>query len=154
VAATSAGPEDVLSVIDARAEHLELVLEDGAVRIEGPVTVLVGSREAWPRRRLVHLPKSLLASVGLTPTSWVSARPAVFRAIASGERVVARGVLQRCLGGEERAGYRESAAAWCLHPVPPAQAALGPGSVTLAAEGAPHVTEPVGSPAAIGGAMG
>ena len=75
VAATSAGPDDVVSVIDARAEQLEVVLEDGAVRIEGPVTVLVGTHEAWPKRRLEHLPSHLLASVGLTPTSWISGAP-------------------------------------------------------------------------------
>lgn len=109
----------------ARAGRLLIRVGEATVRLDGPVDVVLGSREAWPQVALA----SLAAEVrGRLPGVEIEAP--VFRSLAAGDRVWVSGVL-----GEEAAdeapSYRDAGKRWTL------------GGVYAAFAGTPRVSGPV-----------
>ncbi len=98
----------------ARADRLLLRVGDAAVRLEGPVEVVTGSREAWPGRVLGRQEEQ-----------------PVIRSLASGDRVLVSGVLGQ-EASDEAPSYRDAAKRWTLG-----------GGLVAAFDGAPSVRGPV-----------
>jgi hypothetical protein len=96
----------------ARAGRLLLAVGDARVRLDGPIEILSGSREAWPGR----LPGA--------------AEAPVHRSLSSGDRVRVSGVLTE-EASDEAPSYRDPAKRWTL----------GDGLVA-AFEGQPRVSGP------------
>ena len=110
---------------DVRARTLRLVVDETSVVLEGPVHVVVGSRETDPRRRLHRLPTEVQDRVERAAPSR-SARESQshvwFRHVRAGDRVRVRGRLERTPDGESQRHYRQRSGRWQLTAAPEVRA--------------------------------
>ncbi|APR81021.1 Hypothetical protein A7982_06368 [Minicystis rosea] len=138
----------------ARASALSLEVGGTVVRIEGPVRVIAGSREATIGSRVAALRGRMLDRIGAADpeVAWtLSQRPAQvrLRSLSSGDRVRVSGRLVRADAAIEGGakGYRDAGMPWCLVPEEGPSPAL-----RVAFEGAPG--GPMVRRATIAGAIG
>ncbi len=124
VTAAALPPEgDPTTEVIARAEGLVLHVGRVAVRLEGPVRVLAGSREATAGSRVASLGGRVLDRIGAVDPeiAWTLSRRVGrvrLRSPRVRDRVRVAGRLQRADGPIEGAakGYRDAGAPWCLVP--------------------------------------
>jgi hypothetical protein len=125
-----------------RAEgQLRLTLTDGPVALSGPIDVMVGSHESYPLAPWGQLARAVQSRIEQAEPSAEDAlakSSPVFRSIAAGDQVRARGVLRR-LDPEESRDYREAGLMWTLTAIDEQQA------VQVAFEGLPRVRGVVGA---------
>ncbi|MBW2458914.1 MAG: hypothetical protein JRI68_30730 [Deltaproteobacteria bacterium] len=121
--------------------QLRLELDDAPVALDGPVGVRVGSWERHPLapwRQLARAVQSRIERVEPSAEVALASHAVVFRSLAAGDRVRARGVLTR-LEPEDGRDYREPGLVWALAPQD------GEPAVPLAFEGLPKWVGAVGS---------
>lgn len=104
--------------LSRRAPRLWLVTEDGRrVALDGPIEVLIGSREERPLRLSRPLRRELerlLTRSDLLTWELLGGKGVVCRNVISGDRVRIRGRLLHLPTADDGASYREAAADWVL----------------------------------------
>jgi hypothetical protein len=114
----------------ARAAQLAVLVGDAVIALEGPITLLSGSRESWPGRPVAKLSAAVRERAGALLELH---RVPVFRSVAPGDRVRVRGVLRE-EAAEDGTTYRDAAKRWAF--------GGDGGPLLLACERAPRVTGP------------
>lgn len=146
---TLAGRGDAsITGLNLRADRLALRVGAASVALEGPVEVVVGSREVQHGKALRDMPRAVqdrVASGFQLGSPHFRDQVTALRSIANGDVVRVSGVLRRDAGGEA-AGYRGAADQWKLVPDgDEEQAAAGgaaPRGLRMAFEGTPRFEGP------------
>lgn len=117
-ASTARDPRGKLPGVTVQAQGLALRVGDRVIAFDGPVEVLAGTHEVFPSRPLRALDKAVrarIAAAGELPEN----RRVALVTLKEGDRVRARGVLQRHTSDATAPAYRSASDGerWALEPV-------------------------------------